>query len=111
MRDDGLQNGVGGKIAFVCPRYTPGGTIGGAETLLRRLAECAADAGCAVDFLTTCAEDHFTWENAREPGTESHGDLTVKYFPVNEDRNISQFLQVQESVSNNGFFDEADEEA
>ena len=58
------------RIAFVCPRYAPTGTVGGAETLLRRLAEAALGAGRKVDFLTTCAEDHFTWENARAPGVE-----------------------------------------
>lgn len=98
------------KIAFVCPRFSPGGTIGGAETLLRRLAECAAADGREVDFLTTCAQDHFSWSNAREPGIEKHENLNIHYFRVNEDRDISRFLTVQDAISNDGFFDEEDEE-
>lgn len=98
------------KLAFVAPRYAPSGTVGGAETLLRRLAESAAASGRDVDFLTTCAEDHFTWENSREPGSEEEGGLTVRYFPVDEDRDIGRFLRIQESISNDGFFSEEDEE-
>lgn len=98
------------RIAFVCPRYTPAGTVGGAETLLRRLAECAVAAGRQVDFLTTCAEDHFTWANAREPAVEQHGGMTVKYFRVDEDRDIARFLDIQDSISNGGFFNAEDEE-
>ncbi len=98
------------KIAFVSPRYSPGGTVGGAETLLRSLAEYAAANGWEVDFLTTCAEDHFSWENAREPGVERSGELTIHYFPVNEDRDIGVFRQIQESISNEGVFFDEDEE-
>ncbi|MCB1102904.1 MAG: hypothetical protein KDL10_11100, partial [Kiritimatiellae bacterium] len=59
------------RIAFVSPRFSPEGTVGGAETLLKALAEQAAAAGRDITFLTTCAKDHFTWNNVREPGTET----------------------------------------
>jgi len=96
-------------IAFVCPRFAPGGTVGGAETLLRRLAECLAGTGRQVTFLTTCAEDHFTWANAREPGTEQHGPLTVRYFAVNEDRDLKAFARVQTAISRGTQVSDADE--
>ena len=56
------------RIAFVCPRFAGDGAVGGAETLLKNLATHAAARGWAVDFLTTCAQSHYTWENALPPG-------------------------------------------
>ena len=83
------------RIAFVCPRYSEKGTIGGAETLLKALAERAAQAGREVHFLTTCASNHYTWQNDTPPGTRTHHGVTVHFFPVNEDRDVSTFLDVQ----------------
>lgn len=89
------------RIAFVCPRFAEGATIGGAETLLKALAERAAQAGRQVTFLTTCAQNHFTWENSLPPGEKRFGNLDVHYFPVNEDRDIANFLRVQDVISKN----------
>lgn len=86
------------KIAFVAPRFAEGGTVGGAETLLKALAERCATAGLEVDFLTTCATNHFTWENTVPAGVKKIGPLNVHFFPVNEDRDIASFLRVQESI-------------
>jgi glycosyltransferase involved in cell wall biosynthesis len=97
-------------IAFVCPRFSETATVGGAETLLKNLAVRAAAAGRKVTFLTTCAENHFTWENTRPPGRSSFGGLEVIYFPVNEDRDIDSFLRIQTAISNGGAFSEADEQ-
>ena len=83
------------RIAFVCPRYSEKGTIGGAETLLKALAERAAQAGREVHFLTTCASNHYTWQNDTPPGKRTHHGVTVHFFPVNEDRDVSTFLDVQ----------------
>lgn len=83
------------RIAFVCPRYSEKGTIGGAETLLKALAERAAQAGREVHFLTTCASNHYTWQNDTPPGTRTHHGVHVHFFPVNEDRDVSTFLDVQ----------------
>jgi glycosyltransferase involved in cell wall biosynthesis len=99
------------RIAFVCPRFSEQGTIGGAETLLKALAECAANDGREVDFLTTCATDHFTWKNVVAPGTQTSGKLRVTFFPVNEDRNVSKFLEVQQSIGRRQPLSRADEEA
>lgn len=97
------------RIAFVCPRFSEKGTVGGAETLLKALAEQAADAGREVDFLTTCAESHFTWENVLPPGSRRIGKLNVHFFPVDA-RDTGTFFRVQTAISNRGNFTEHDEE-
>ena len=99
------------RIAFVCPRYSEKGTIGGAETLLKALAERAAQAGREVHFLTTCASNHYTWENDTPAGTRTHNGVTVHFFPVNEDRDVSTFLEVQGRMDKGVRVSEADEVA
>ncbi|MGA0333351.1 MAG: glycosyltransferase family 4 protein [Kiritimatiellia bacterium] len=86
------------KLAFITPRFLPEGVVGGAETLIRDLATLAAEAGHEVHLLTTCAVDHFTWNNAREPGVESVEGIQVHYFRVNEDRDIDSFLRIQDQI-------------
>jgi glycosyltransferase involved in cell wall biosynthesis len=87
------------RIAFLAPRFADGATVGGAETLLRQLAERTASAGYRVDFLTTCARNHFTWENEVPPGERRAGPLTVRYFRVDRNRDIPAFLRVQDRIS------------
>jgi glycosyltransferase involved in cell wall biosynthesis len=86
------------RIAFVAPRFAEGATLGGAETLLRALADHAAEAGAAVTFLTTCARDHFTWANAVPPGERTVGRLTVRFFPVDADRDARHFERLQQRI-------------
>jgi hypothetical protein len=97
------------RIAFVCPRFSEQGTVGGAETLLKKLAEHAAAAGRKVTFLTTCAESHFTWKNTLPPGHRRIGSLDVHYFPV-DDRDVGAFTQIQQAICNYGHYTPADEE-
>jgi glycosyltransferase involved in cell wall biosynthesis len=99
------------SLAFVCPRYAAGGTVGGAETLLRELARRAARAGRRVAFLTTCAKSHFTWANEIEPGARRDGDLEVRYFPVDADRDAERFLRIQGEIDRRAGVSRADEEA
>jgi glycosyltransferase involved in cell wall biosynthesis len=99
------------RIAFVCPRFAEGATVGGAETLLRNLAERAAAAGRRVAFLTTCATSHFTWQNERPPGVARVRNLEVHYFPVDENRDLETFLRVQEAISRKGHYTAEDEMA
>jgi glycosyltransferase involved in cell wall biosynthesis len=87
------------KIAFVSPRFAAEGTVGGAETLLRRLAERAAADGREVVFLTTCARNHFTWDNELPAGRRMCGSLAVEYFPVDPHRDVEAFLQAQAAIS------------
>ena len=86
------------KLAFVAPRFAEGSVIGGAETLLKELACYAAREGHDVHLLTTCATDHFSWANHHAPGTQALNDLTVHFFPVNEDRDLEVFLSIQSSI-------------
>ncbi|MFC1497839.1 glycosyltransferase family 4 protein [Verrucomicrobiota bacterium] len=86
-------------ICFVAPRFPEGPTAGGAETLLRNLAERAVLKGQKVTFLTTCAKNHFTWANELPAGRKDIDGLEVIFFPVDEDRNIKAFLQVQDTIS------------
>lgn len=96
-------------IAFISPRFSEQGTVGGAETLLKKLAEHAAAAGRKVTFLTTCAESHFTWENKLPPGHRRIGNLDVHYFPV-DSRDVSAFLQIQQAICSGGHYTPEDEE-
>lgn len=93
-----MSRSVAQRLAFVAPRFAEGGTVGGAETLLKALAERCAKAGRSVDFLTTCATNHFTWENTVPPGSRRIGDLNVHFFPVNGDRDVESFLRVQSKI-------------
>jgi glycosyltransferase involved in cell wall biosynthesis len=90
------------RIAVMAPRFAEGATVGGAETLLRCLAGRLARHGYAVDFLTTCAENHFSWENTLPPGRTHRSGLDVIRFPVDEDRDIDRFLRIQQQISHGG---------
>jgi len=96
-------------LIFVCPRFAEGATVGGAETLLKAMARRAQGLGFKVEFLATCARDHFSWRNEIEPGGRQVGDLPVRFFPVDENRNVSEFLRIQESISRNGNYSPAEE--
>lgn len=85
------------RLAFVCPRFAGEGAVGGAETLLKTLATHAAARGFAVDFLTTCAQSHYTWENTLPPGRKTIDGMNVHFFPVDE-RNTADFLRIQQAI-------------
>jgi glycosyltransferase involved in cell wall biosynthesis len=87
------------RIAFVCPRFAEGSTVGGAETLIKNLALRAAGAGRSVTLLTTCAQNHYTWENTVPAGQKKVGPIDVIFFPVESDRDIGSFLRIQEAMN------------
>jgi glycosyltransferase involved in cell wall biosynthesis len=97
-------------IAFVAPRLAGSGAAGGAETLIKSLAERAARSGRQVHLLTTCATNHFTWKNDLPAGTRQEGPLTIHCFPVDGGRDLNRFGQAQERISR-GRFNLQDEEA
>ncbi len=97
------------RIAFVAPRLAAGGAVGGAETLLLNLAQLARTAGCEVTFLTTCAQNHFTWSNELPAGEREHDGLRVLCFPVDGGRDLESFLRVQEAISAGQTVSDADE--
>ena len=70
-----------GTLAFVAGRYGID-VVGGAETVLREMAHGLADRGWDVHVLTTCARDHFTWENVYPPGVVRSGGVEVRRFPA-----------------------------
>lgn len=87
------------RIAFVSPRFSEGPTVGGAETLLRKLAERLVGLGCQVDYLTTCARNHFTWDNEIPPGVQTVAGINVHYFPVDSGRDLGTFIDIQNRIS------------
>ena len=99
------------KLAFIAPRFAEGGTVGGAETLLKALAERCAAAGHEVHFLTTCATNHFTWENTVPPGIRQVNGMAVHFFPVDAGRDIERFLRVQQSIDSGARVSDEDEQA
>jgi len=98
------------RIAFVCPRFAEGATVGGAETLLKALAQQAVAAGHRVTFLATCAQNHFTWANELPPGPRRVGALDVIFFSVDAGRDTQSFLRIQDAISCRSHFTEADEQ-
>lgn len=98
------------KLAIVAPRFAEGSVVGGAETLLRELARYAVRRGDTVHLLTTCATDHFSWNNDREPGVQEFDGLQVHFFPVNEDRDLERFLSIQERIDKRQAVSRADQE-
>lgn len=99
------------RIAFVCPRFAEGNTVGGAETLLKALATRLASWGHEITFLTTCARNHFTWQNEVEPGTRTVDGMTVRFFPVKQDRDIALFLNIQSRICRNSTVSRDEEQA
>jgi glycosyltransferase involved in cell wall biosynthesis len=84
-------------IAFVPPRY---GTqvVGGAENLTRSLAEELRRRGWPVEVLTTCVLDHYTWANYFPPGEEIINGVTVRRFPVEEERDVRKVIQLEKRI-------------
>lgn len=85
------------SIAFVVPRFDPE-LAGGAEVLAKGLATRLLQRGYPVTVLTTCARDHFTWNNFFPPGEVESNGMRVRRFPVNESRDIRRFLEIQEKI-------------
>ena len=91
------------RTAFVVPRFGAD-IVGGAETLIRGLAEHLAATGTTVEVLTTCARDHLTWKNALRPGLSRDNGVTVRRFPV-KPRNERRFGWLQERILHGGRLD------
>lgn len=82
-----------GTYAFVVPRY--GAQVGGgAETLVRHLAERLVLRGDSVEIWTTCARDNRTWQNELNAGCTLEEGVTVHRFPV-DDRDLERWVPLQ----------------
>ncbi len=80
------------RIGFVVPRYGEE-ILGGAETVVREMAEHLVSTGRAdVHVLTTCARDHYTWRNELPPGETAVNGVVVCRFPIaHELRNLPRY--------------------
>jgi glycosyltransferase involved in cell wall biosynthesis len=67
------------RIAFVTPRYGEG-VVGGSEAVMAEAARGLAARGHDVEVLTTCAKNHFSWENEFEPGSFEESGMTISRF-------------------------------
>ena len=84
------------EVALVVQRYGPDVT-GGSESLARALAERLA-AGFDVTVFTTCARDYVTWRNELPAGEQAMDGVTVRRFPVDEERDLAAFNRFGESL-------------
>lgn len=89
------------RIAFVAPRLAAAGAVGGAETLIFNLATLASAAGQEVEFVTTCSKNHHTWENEFPEGETIHEGIKVRRFPVNANRDLKSFHEIQGRICSN----------
>ncbi|MDA8302757.1 MAG: glycosyltransferase [Actinomycetota bacterium] len=69
------------KLAFVTPRWGPG-VLGGSEAVMAEAASGLASRGHEVDVLTTCALDHYSWENEFPEGASEEKGMWVRRFLV-----------------------------
>ena len=84
------------KIAFVCPRYGID-VAGGAAIHIEWLAQHLKEKNFSIEILTTCARDHFGWENHYPPGDIEINGITVRRFKVDK-RNTITFLKIQNRI-------------
>ncbi len=68
-----------GRIGIVPARFGPT-IVGGAEIVLRKMAEGLQGRGWDVEVLTTCAVDYFSWDNELPAGLREEGGLPVRRF-------------------------------
>ena len=69
------------RLLWVLPRFG-GSTVGGAERLVGELAAKGTPASWTSEIATTCAADHFTWQNQLPPGETVEAGLLVRRFEV-----------------------------
>ncbi|HTV12982.1 MAG TPA: glycosyltransferase [Acidimicrobiales bacterium] len=69
------------RLAFVPPRYGEG-VLGGAEAVVKEAARGLAERGHQVEVISTCAVDHYTWENELPEGVSEENGLPVRRFRV-----------------------------
>ncbi|RFU21760.1 glycosyltransferase family 4 protein [Geodermatophilus marinus] len=68
-----------GRVAVVPARFGPE-IVGGAEIVLRHIAQGLQGRGWDVEVLTTAATDYFSWTNDQPVGCRVEDGLTVRRF-------------------------------
>lgn len=84
------------RIALVVPRFGPA-IRGGAETFAFSIAQRLSDA-YEVDVLTTCAREYKTWKNEFVPGLSREGEINVRRFPVERERDGKRFDRLSTDI-------------
>lgn len=85
------------RVAFVVQRC--GAEVnGGAELHCLQAAQQMRHAWDTT-VLTTCALDYMTWKNHYPPGDEQLGGITIRRFPVAEERDVAAFNQLSAALS------------
>jgi O-antigen biosynthesis protein len=81
--DNGVTNPAIGKIGFVAPRWGED-IVGGAERILRGMAEQLHARGYAVEALTTCTRSMIDFNNYYPPGETVVNGVPVRRFLVDK---------------------------
>lgn len=84
------------RIAVVPPRFGRQ-VVGGSEAVSREIAVGLAARGWDVEVLTTCALDHYTWDNALPPGVSTEDGVVVRRFR-NVQRSTVAGLHAQQKI-------------
>jgi glycosyltransferase involved in cell wall biosynthesis len=87
------------RLAFVAPRYGED-IVGGAESLVRDFATRLAARGHHIEVLTTCARDHYTWENVLPAGVSTENGVRLHRFPVTHPRDHVLMARLQRALDN-----------
>lgn len=75
------MSGRTGRIGVVPARYGKE-IVGGAEIVLSKIAQGLQGRGWDVEVLTTCALDHFSWDNVVPAGLTVEDGMPVRRFPA-----------------------------
>ncbi|MHB8671364.1 MAG: glycosyltransferase family 4 protein [Acidimicrobiales bacterium] len=87
------------RLGFIPPRYGAE-VIGGAEAVIREVAQGLAARGWEVEVLTTCARDHFTWANEYPTGVSEEDGLSVRRFPTVLDTGRRERARYEQAIHN-----------
>ena len=90
-----MKNGL--KIAFIIPRYDVP-QAGGAEVLVKNLAERLSTADFSIDVLTTCAQNHSDWKNVLPVGPQTVNGVCVRRFEVDPRLDPKHFSSLQQRI-------------
>jgi glycosyltransferase involved in cell wall biosynthesis len=85
------------RLACVVHRFGAD-LAGGSEGHCRVIAEHLASQH-DVTIVTTCAKDHITWRNHYPAGETRVGSLRVLRFPVARERDMRQFLDLNDLIA------------
>lgn len=87
-------------IAVVVPRYGLD-AIGGAENQSQGFAEEMVRRGHRVEVWTTCASNHFTWENDTPAGRSEINGVVVRRFPITS-RDVARQHDIESKIVTSG---------